>query len=158
MAVKSEVELLRQVPLFAEVDAAQLQLLVFNSRKRRIAPGNFLVKAGEMAAAAQLLLSGEAEALKGSQNEGKVIARLKRGAFVGELGMVAGLPAPVSVRAITPVEAMRITQELFQRVCQEFPDDGQRMLASLSKRLDVALKDLHDVRSILEQARSFSRL
>lgn len=157
MAVKSEVKLLRQVPLFAEVDAAQLQLLVFNSRKRLVARGGFLVKAGESMAAAQLLLSGEAEALEGPMNEGKVVARLKRGAFIGELGMVAGLPSPISVRATTPIEAMRITQELFQRVCQEFPDDGQRMLASLSKRLDVALKDLHDVRSVLEQARSFSR-
>jgi len=158
MAVKSEVELLRQIPLFAEVDAAQLQLLVFNSRKRRVAAGSFLVQVGERTAAAHLLLSGEAEALEGSVDNGKVIARLKRGAFIGELSMVAGLPVPVSVRAITPVEVMRITQELFQRVCQEFPDDGQRMLASLSKRLDVALKDLHDVRSILKQARSFSRL
>jgi CRP/FNR family cyclic AMP-dependent transcriptional regulator len=158
MAVKSEVELLRQVPLFAAVEVAQLQLLVFNSRKRRIAVGDFLVKAGEATAAAHLLLAGEAEAIEGPGNNGKVIARLKRGAFISELGMVAGLPAAVSVRAVTPVEAMRITHELFQRVCQEFPEDGARMLASLSERLDVGLSDLLDVRSILEQARSFSRL
>jgi CRP-like cAMP-binding protein len=158
MAVKSEVELLRQVPLFAAVEAAQLQLLVFNSRKRRIAAGAFLVKSGETVAAAQLILSGQAEALDSPDNGAKVIAHLKRGVFISELSMVAGLPAAVSVRAVTPVEVMRITHELFQRVCQEFPEDGARMLASLSKRLDVGLSDLLDVRSILEQARSFSRL
>ena len=158
MAVKSEVELLRQVPLFAEVDAAQLQLLVFNSRKRRVAAGSFLITRGEVTNAAQLILAGEAEALNGAKDDGKIIARLKRGAFIGELSMVAGLPASVSVRAATPVEAIRITQDLFQRVCQEFPEDGQRMLASLSERLDVVLNDLLDVRSVLERARPFSRL
>ncbi len=96
--------------------------------------------------------------MKELKGDGRTIARLKRGAFIGELSMVAGLPASVSVRATTPVEAMRITQDLFKRVCQEFPEDGQRMLASLSERLDLALNDLLDVRSILEQARPFSRL
>ena len=158
MAVKSEVELLRQVPLFASVDPAQLQLLAFNSRKRRIAAGGFLVKAGESTAAAQLILSGQAEALDTAGGDGQAIARLERGAFIGELSMVASLPASVSVRATTPVEAMRITNELFQRVCREFPEDGARMLASLSERLDVALTDLMDVRDIFERARSFSRL
>jgi CRP-like cAMP-binding protein len=72
--------------------------------------------------------------------------------------MVASLPASVSVRATTPVEVMRITSELFQRVCREFPEDGARMLASLGERLDVTLTDLMDVRDIFEHARSFSRL
>jgi CRP-like cAMP-binding protein len=153
MAVKSEVELLRQVPLFAEVEPAQLQLLVFNSRKRRIAPGHYLVKAGERDGAAHLILAGEAEALEGEE----VIARLGRGAFVGELGMVANVPATVSVRATSPLEALRIGSELFQRVCREFPEDGDRMLRSLSERLDVALTDLRDVQALFAQARSFSR-
>jgi CRP-like cAMP-binding protein len=158
MAVKSEVDLLRQVPLFASVEPAQLQLLAFNSRKRRVAAGGFLVKAGETMAAAQLILSGQAEALDGPGSDGKVIARLDRGAFIGELSMVANVPASVSVRATTPVEVMRIPHELFLRVCQEFPEDGARMLSSLSERLDVALTDLMDVRDIFEHARSFSRL
>ena len=157
MAVKSEVELLRQVPLFAQVEPAQLQLLVFNSRKRRIAPGHYLVKAGDRDGAANLILSGEAEAIEGDDGGGRVIARLGRGAFVGELGMVASVPAAISVRATTPLEAMRIGNELFQRVCREFPEDGGRMLASLSERLDIALTDLRDVQAIFAQARSFSR-
>lgn len=152
-----EVELLRRVPLFAELDPAQLHVLAFSGSRISLAADEVLYEAGSQLAAGYLLLDGSAEATA----PGGVLARhhatLERGSFLAELAMIANLPVSTTVRANTPIRLLKIGNELFLRVCEEFPDAGAKMLRALVQNLDKSLIELGQVQQIFDHARPFSR-
>jgi CRP-like cAMP-binding protein len=150
MSIRGDVDLLRQTPLFASVDNAQLQLLVFSAERLRLSAGEFLLRKGETRDAGLLVLAGQAEAY--SRRSGRPVAMIDRGAFLGELQMIARVPASISVQARTDMHVMAIGHELFLRVCSEFPDAGGTMLAALSRKLDASVKDLRAVQRYFEGA------
>ena len=152
MSVRGDVDLLRQTPLFSSVDAAQLQLLVFSAERLKMSAGEFLIRKGETRSAGLLVLAGQAEAYSG--RSGRPVALIDRGAFLGELQMIARIPASVSVQAKTNMHVMVIGHDLFMRVCSEFPDAGGKMLQALSRKLDASMKDLRAVQRVFEGARA----
>lgn len=152
VSVRSDVDLLRQVPLFASVDSAQLQLLVFSAERARMSTGEFLLRKGEARNVGILVLAGQAEAYSG--RSGRPVALIDRGAFLGELQMIAKIPASVSVQAKTDMHVMLIGHDLFMRVCSEFPDAGGKMIVALSRKLDASVKDLRAVQRFFDGARA----
>lgn len=147
MSIRRDVELLRQVPLFAQVEGAQLQLLVFSGQRLDVPAGELLLRKGRSEDRGMLVLAGEAEAFG---RGGQPIARIVPGAFVGEIQMIARLPSSISVRAKTDMHVLAIDRGLFTRVLNEFPDAGARMLSVLSRKLDTSVKELKAVQRHFE--------
>jgi CRP-like cAMP-binding protein len=157
MRVKAEAEAFRRIPLFAECDRAQLQVIAFASERAEFAPGQALIKQGQQGDAAYLILSGAAK-VERVENKKKTLATMvEAGAFVGELGMIAGLPYSVSVTAETPLSAARVRRDLFMRVVAEFPEFGAQVHAALARKLDASMGELREVKSAFDKARSFAR-
>ena len=157
MSVRSEVKLLRQVPLFATVDPAQLQVVVFSAQRVEIGADETLFAAGDLVGAGFLVLNGDGEVLKPEGGEHVQVALVEAGAFLGELAMVANRPVSVTVRARTPMRALRIGHDLFLRVCGEFPDIGAKVLEALASRLDTSMEDLRQAKAYFDRARRFNR-
>lgn len=159
MSIRSEVEHLRQVPLFADVDPAQLQVLVFSAERLEIAAGDALFEAGSAIGAGHLVLQGEGEVLRpgGADSEPVAVAVVEPGAFLGELAMIADQPVSMTVRARTPMRVLRIGHDLFLRVCGEFPEVGAKVFDALASRLDTSLKDLNEAKAYFDRARPFGR-
>ena len=161
MSVRSEIELLRKVPLFAEIDPVQLQVLVFSAERLEVAAQDTVFAAGSPIGAGYLVLNGEGEVLKprdgGEGGEHEQVALVQAGAFVGELAMIANVPAPVTLRASTSLRVLRIGHDLFLRVCAEFPEIGTKVLEALAQRLDTSLEDLRQVQAYFDNARPFTR-
>ncbi len=61
MSLKQEFELLRRVPFFAEIEPAKLKLLAFMSERVGFDAGKLIVRQGDPADAAYLIIDGEAE-------------------------------------------------------------------------------------------------
>ncbi len=61
MSLKQEFELLRRVPLFAEVEPSRLKLLAFMSERVGFDPGKLIMRQGDPADAAYLIIEGHAE-------------------------------------------------------------------------------------------------
>jgi CRP/FNR family transcriptional regulator, cyclic AMP receptor protein len=160
MSVRSETELLRKVPLFAGVDAVQLQVLVFSAERLHVAPQDVLFAAGSLVGAGHLVLQGQAEVLKpkpGEERASEPVALVGPGAFVGELAMIANHPASITVRASTDLQVLCIGHDLFLRVCGEFPEIGAKVLEALGQRLDTSLEDLRQAQGYFDRARPFRR-
>ena len=159
MSIRSDIELLRKVPLFAEVDPVQLQVLVFSSERVDVAPDEILFSAGSLVGAGHLVLQGQGAVLKAKHGEAdsapEQVALVQAGAFLGELAMIADRPASVTVRAMTQLKVLRIGHELFLRVCSEFPEVGAKVLEALTRRLDTSLEDLRQVQAHFDRARPF---
>ena len=63
MSLKQEFELLRRVPIFAEIEPSKLKLLAFMSERVGFDPGKPLVRQGDPADAAYLIIEGHAEVM-----------------------------------------------------------------------------------------------
>ena len=147
MSVRGDVELLRRAPLFAHVESAHLQLLVFSARRLEVPAGELLLKRGKSEDAGFLVLAGEAVAWG---RRGETVAEIGPGAFLGELQMIARLPSSISVKATSDMHVLAIGHELFTRVLNEFPDAAARMLGVLSRKLDASVKELKAVQRFFE--------
>jgi CRP/FNR family cyclic AMP-dependent transcriptional regulator len=156
MSVRSDIELLRKVPLFADIEPVQLQVLVFSAERIEVAANETLFTAGTQVGAGHLVLKGQGEVLKEDGGEAQPIARVESGAFLGEMAMIGNLPASVTVRATTRLKVLRIKHDLFLRVCGEFPEIGTKVVQALARRLDNSMEDLRQAQDLLDRASRLS--
>jgi CRP-like cAMP-binding protein len=121
MSLKQEFELLRRVPIFAEIEPAKLKLLAFMSERVGFDPGKPLMRQGDPADAAYLIIAGHAEVVLETSGGQVVVATLGANEFVGDMGILGNVPRTATVRAKDRVIALRISKEPFMRMVREFP-------------------------------------
>jgi len=158
MSVNSDVQLLQQVPLFAKVDPAHLKVLVFSSKRMTVDAGSYIFTKGKKGNAAFFVLAGRAIVRNSDDASVPAIARVKKGALLGEMAMVGKVPYSISVQAVDDMTLLKLTNNMFMRVCEEFPDVGRNVLGVLAGKLDVTLQGFKDVQQHFDNAKSFSRL
>ncbi len=158
MSVNSDVQLLQKVPLFARVDPAHLQVLVFSSKRQTVSGGSYVYRKGKSGAAAFFVLSGRAIVRTSDSPTSAAIARVEKGALLGEMAMIGKVPYSSSVQAVNDMAVLKLTNAMFMRVCEEFPDVGKNVLAVLADKLDSSLTGFNDVQCYFENAKAFSDL
>jgi len=152
--VFQEAEMLRRVPFFGGLDSAKLKLLAFTSRALKFAPGEALMRKGEAADSAYVILDGEVEIVGDTASGEFVVAVVGRNELQGEMGVIMNAPRGLTVRAKTPVRVLRIASEVFLRLITENPEcalDVMRQLcvrvAASNARLAAAQRDLESLRA-----------
>lgn len=155
MSVRADVETLRNIPIFSECDAVHLQLLAFSAVRQGFAAGEFVIRQGNRATAAFLILNGE---VRLSSTDAGPLGSAGPGALLGEMAMIGERPYSVTATAVETVSAARIDRELFMRVAREFPEFGTAVFGVLSRRLDGVMGDLDAARRQFEKARSFKSI
>ena len=158
MSVNSDVQLLQKVPLFAKVDPAHLQVLVFSSKRTVVSAGSYVFKRGQQGNAAFFILSGRAIVRTGNGASARTIARVETGALLGEMAMIGKVPFSTSVQAVNELSMLKLTNEMFMRVCEEFPSVGKNVLDVLAEKLDVTLQGFNEVKQHFDNAKRFSKL
>lgn len=95
----------------------QLAKLEAVCRERQYAPGAFIVREGDTDPFVHIVVDGRAELVKASTlgAEALRIRELREGDVVGELKIVDREPSSASVVAVTPVTALAIDLEAFDR-------------------------------------------
>jgi CRP/FNR family transcriptional regulator, cyclic AMP receptor protein len=154
MLLKDEVDLLRKVPLFAHLDPAKLKLLAFTSTRASFKPGQELFHQGDEGDAAYLILSGEADVIADTPSGEVPVATVGQNAVVGEIAILCEVPRTASVRAVSPLETLKIEKEHFLRLIREFPDMGVEIMRELGQRLTKTTAELSQARSALIEADS----
>ena len=137
MSLNEEVETLRRIPFFAQIEPSKLKLLAFTSERIAYEPGQVLFRQGDMGDSAYVILEGEAEILVDTPAGQVTIAVLGRNDFVGEIAILCDVPRTATVRARQRLVTLRITKELFLRMMTEFPQMAVAMLRELAHRLEM---------------------
>lgn len=147
MSLESEVEALKKVPLFANIETSKLKLMAFASERLTFRPGQVLVKQGDQGDAAYIILEGEAEVVL-SQDDGSevVVATLTKNSVLGEIAILCDVPRTATVRAKDKTETLKITKDLFFRLVQDFPQIGLEVMRILAARLEKTTQDLYAAR------------
>ncbi len=150
MGVRSAVDLLKQLPLFAGVNDSHLQTLVFSSDELIVPAGRTVFEAGDPSTSALIIKQGEGVVI--DPQTGGVLALAGPGSMFGEQSLIAGLPRRVTLNARTEIEAIVIEQSVFLRLCSEFPEIGMQVLDVLNRQLEACSNELSEVQSRFEDS------
>jgi len=142
MSLKQEFELLRRVPIFAEIEPSKLKLLAFMSERVGFDPGKRLMQQGDPADAAYLIIDGYAEVILETPSGPVIVATLGANEIVGEMGILGNVPRAATVRAKDRLIALRISNEPFMRMVREFPTMAVSMMQELAHRLELTNNQL----------------
>src|SRR3546814_10841391 len=137
MSINQEVELLRNIPLFAKIEPSKLKLLAFTSERLTYQPEQVLCRQGDTGDAAYIIIEGQAAVQIATPTGNIEVARLGRGDVVGEIAILCDVPRTATVTATERLTRLRITNELFFRLVKEFPQiDIEIMRDRKSNRLN----------------------
>lgn len=140
--------MLRNVPLFSGLSASELKLLAFTSEVHCFAPGDILMRQGDPADCAYVILEGEAEVLARTPAGEFVVATLGPNAMPGEIGILTDAPRSATVRAKSRVRALRISPDVFLRLASGRPERALHVMRQLSAHI---AKDLHTLAALKEE-------
>jgi len=136
MTLESEVQSLRQVPMFRDIDPARLKLLAFTSERVQFADGQRFFVQGDPSDAAYVILEGQASVLLNTPNGEIKVADLGQNALVGEMGILSDAPRSASVTAAQSTTALRIDKRVFLELLAQFPQMALAVMRELAKRLE----------------------
>jgi len=132
--VSDTIEMVRKVPLFAELDEDELTWVADLASGFEVPAGSVLLERGQPGSGMFII------------TEGSVVVELPHGPvelgpgeFVGELPLLAdGITRIARVRAKTPVKGLAISRMAFQELLEREPRVAVRMLPVLGRRLAEA--------------------
>ncbi len=140
--LKEDVEVLREVPIFASVDPSKLKLLAFASQRLKFDDGQILCKEGDPGDNAFVIVKGSADVfVKAGGTEIKV-ATVNRNDFVGDMAILCDRPRSATVKATSPCETLVIGKAQLMGLLKSFPDMGIAMMRVLASRLERTNKAL----------------
>ena len=135
MSLNQEVDLLRSIPLFANIEPSKLKLLAFTSERLTFQEGQSLCHQGDMGDAAFLIVDGSADVIiEGPDGNNLTVAQVGRNAFVGEIAILCEVPRTATITATTKLETLRISKDLFFRLVNEFPTMAVEIMRELARR------------------------
>jgi hypothetical protein len=127
--------LVRQVPMFAQLDADDLEELASVVEERKFDTGKELFREGDVGDAVYLVVRGKVRVVVGTNGAEKTLNELGPGSVIGEMAVLDGAPRSATVRALERTRALRVPGEGFKRVMSERPEMSEAIVAELVRRM-----------------------
>ena len=151
MTLIREVEVLRDIPLFAGVEPAKLKLLAFTSERLEYRSGDELFHQGDFGDAAYVVLKGKADIVVDSPAGALTVVTLGRNDIIGEIAILCDVPRTATVTASTEVATLRISKDGFFHLVTQFPQIGVEVMHELASRLHHTTQALTVAKSRLKE-------
>ena len=126
-----KVESLKRAPLFADLSRKELVQLARLSDDVEVPAGRVLCKEGTPGREFFVLVEGEVDVVK----NGRRVAALGAGDFVGEISLLEQTPRTATVTAKTPLRFFVLTPKEFQQVLDENQSVERKILRALARRV-----------------------
>ena len=144
MSLNEEVELLRNIPLFSNIEPSKLKLLAFTSERISYEAGHMLFDQGDMGDAAYIIIDGNADVIVDTPGGPLTVATVGRNDIVGEIAILCDVPRTASVKASSELETLVISKDLFFRLVMEFPQIAVEIMRELAHRLERTTAQLRE--------------
>ena len=135
MSIEQEVEILRKIPLFANVEPAKLKLMCFASERITFKQGQSLFEQGDVGDSAYIIIEGSADVIVTTEGP-MVVAQLGKNDIVGEIAILVDIPRTATVTATSELTTLKVTKDLFFRMVSDFPEMGVEIMRVLAQRLE----------------------
>lgn len=125
-----EIEALKNAPFFAGLSPEDLDGILRVGRPASFEPGQPMVEQGDVGDGMYIIVSGTAEVDVGGR-----FHKLTTGNFFGEMALVSAGKRMATVKAVEPVEAIKIPADGFQSFLTDHPAVALSMLRAVVDRL-----------------------
>jgi CRP-like cAMP-binding protein len=125
-----DVERLRALPLFGELDHHDLAVVAAWARELELAPGATLVEQGDLPRELIVLERGTVDVVR----DGAILATLGPGDVVGEMGLLGQRRAMATVRTREAVRAIAIPPERLDELAEQMPELTERLRQTAADR------------------------
>jgi CRP/FNR family transcriptional regulator, cyclic AMP receptor protein len=157
MSLTRDVEVLRNIPMFAKVDPTKLKLLAFTSDRLRYASGDQLFHQGDDGDAAYVILEGEADVLVDTPKGPLKVATLGKNDIIGEIAILCDVPRTATVVAHGDLETLRVSKEGFFHLVTQFPQVGLEVMSEIATKLHRTTQALTAARTKADELDEHSR-
>ena len=140
LIINEEASALAKIPALAGLSQNRLKLLAFSSRRINFAPGDNLIHEGEPGQFAYVILDGKIDVIIGTDEKENVVTRLGKDKLVGEMSLLNDALTTATVRASTPVTALRIEKEVFLKLMEDDSLFASKVATWLSDKLAKTMK------------------
>lgn len=147
MSLEQEVELIRQFPIFSRIQPAMQKLLCFSAERLTYDAGQVMFNAGDAGDAAYIVIDGSIEISVPTPSGPIVVNTLGRNDIIGEIAIFGDVPRTATAKALSRIEALKISKELFIKVVRENPDAAIELIQILAGRLANTTNQLTRTRS-----------
>lgn len=124
-------DILMQVPLFADLDPPEIQLLADSMRKRTFRMGDVVTAEGAAADGFFVVESGDAEVLVHGEPRGTI----KRGDCFGETALLMGSERTATIRAISDLRCYALAPSEFCVIVEGNPLLAWKLYQSMARWL-----------------------
>ena len=133
-----KIELLKEVPLFANLDRHELEEIGRHADEISVAEGTVIVRQDATGNSFYVIVEGAADVMK----DGQKLAGLSDGDFLGEMALLEDLPRSATVVTTVPTRLLEMHRRDFSSVLDSAPHLARKMLATLAHRLRHADEEL----------------
>jgi CRP/FNR family transcriptional regulator, cyclic AMP receptor protein len=146
MAMLSNLDLIRRVPLFSMLTNDQAQSIADSVVKRRFRRGEIVVEQNKKSNALFILLTGRARVLT-SDTRGRevILAVLQPGDYVGEMSLIDNEPHSATVRAEVQTDILILGRTEFARCLPENSSLSYAIMRGLVQRLRSADRQIESL-------------
>ena len=151
--LQEDVDLLRNVPLFRNLDAAKLKLLAFTSERLTYGAGESLFNQGDSGDTAYVIVQGEADIIIDTPAGPITVATVKQNDWVGEIAILCDVPRTATITAKSKLTTLRISKDVFFQLVMQFPQMSVEVMRELAFRLERTNCKLQEAVGKLKEAR-----
>jgi CRP/FNR family cyclic AMP-dependent transcriptional regulator len=137
--LREAMEFVRNVPVFADIEASELAKIVRVGVRKKYKKGSIILLEEETGAALFVIVSGKVKVVR-TDDEGRevILSILGENDFFGEMSILDGLSRSASVVAITKTELFMIHRRDFLKLMQDVPSVAISLLKEMTMRLRKA--------------------
>jgi len=147
MSLEQEVELIRQFPIFSQIQPAMQKLLCFSSERLTFDVGQVMFNAGDSADAAYIIIEGSVEISVPTPSGPIIVNQLGKNELLGEIAIFGDVPRTATAKATSKLETLKISKDMFVKVIRENPDAAIELIRILAGRLANTTSQLTMTRS-----------
>ena len=132
-----KLEILRGVPLFADLDERSLQAVAILAHEVAFPAGDAFMLEGENGDEFYVIVDGTVRIERG----GRAVRSMTAGGFLGEIALLEQRPRTATATATTDVKALEIRSHEFERLMATLPEVQRRIRAAVDRRAHDRLGD-----------------
>jgi CRP/FNR family transcriptional regulator, cyclic AMP receptor protein len=151
MSLTKDMEVVRDIPLFAKIKPAKLKLLGFPSERLEYLSGDELFHQDDYGDDAYIILEGEADILVDTPHSAIKIATRGKNDIIGEIAILCDVPRTATVVAHGDLETIRVSKDRFFHLVTQFPQVGIEVMRALASKLRSTSQALTAARAKLDE-------
>ncbi len=132
--MEDKLEILRSVPLFADLDERGLQAVSILAREVTFRAGDVLMVEGEDGDAFFVIMDGTIRIVRGD----RTIRSMTAGGFLGEIALVERRPRTATATCVTDARLLEIRRHEFERLMDTLPGVHAKIRAAIDRRSRTA--------------------